>query len=122
MTASHELGRWGEAVAAGWLEARGWRIVARNFRYRHKELDLVARRGRTVAFIEVKTRRDRRFGHPAECVTRAKRRELERAATFWIARHGRPREEYRFDLVTVQPRRDGTAEIDYLENAWQLGT
>ena len=71
MGAGHELGRRGEALAAELLEAAGWRILARNFRYRRKEIDLIARRGAVVAFVEVKARAGPAFGHPLEAVTAA---------------------------------------------------
>lgn len=101
MAFTHERGQAGEALAAAFLEARGWTILARNFRFGHKEIDLVARRGRTVAFVEVKARAVGALGDPLLAITRAKRREIERVAEFWIARHGTRELEYRFDAVAV---------------------
>lgn len=91
----------GERVAARWLERRGWEIVARRFRSGHRDLDLVARLGTLVAFVEVKARRGLGFGDPIEAVRWRKQRELVRSANVWIDRHGRAGDAYRFDVVGV---------------------
>src|SRR5690606_9011733 len=93
------LGAEGERRAAAYLEARGWRILARNVRVDRVELDLVARRGRTVAFVEVKTRRTRGAGAPEEAVDARKRARLARGAAAWLAAHGRPGLLARLDVI-----------------------
>ena len=80
MPRSHELGRWGENVAAQWLADQGWKIVARNWRHGPLELDLVAWQGEVLVFIEVKTARYTGHGAPDVRVTPAKQRALARAA------------------------------------------
>ena len=95
------LGALGERVAARWLERAGWEVVARRFRSGHRDLDLVARRGNTVAFVEVKARRRLPLGDPVEAVGWRKRRQLARSAWVWIDRHGRAGEVYRFDVIGV---------------------
>ena len=65
-------GRSGEELAARFLEARGWTILERNLRSGRREVDLVARKDSVVAFVEVKCRRGRRFGHPLDAITAAK--------------------------------------------------
>jgi len=91
----------GERVAARWLARRGWEIVACRFRSGHRDLDLVARRGALVAFVEVKARRGLGFGDPIEAVRWRKQRELVRSANVWIDRFGRPGDAYRFDVIGV---------------------
>ena len=91
----------GERVAARWLARRGWEIVACRFRSGHRDLDLVARRGALVAFVEVKARRGLAFGDPVEAVRWRKQRELVRSANVWIDRFGRPGDAYRFDVIGV---------------------
>jgi putative endonuclease len=115
------LGRWGEAWAARHLERRGFRILHRNFRFHRNEIDLIARRGRLVVFVEVKSRTGAGYGHPLEAVTAAKRREIGRVAQAWIQRHGRPGDEYRFDAVAVWRRRQGPPSVEHVEGAWRWG-
>jgi putative endonuclease len=119
MARPHEFGRDAEQRAAELLELGGWTILHRNWRWGHREIDLIARRAELVAFVEVKARRDARYGHPLEAVTWAKRRGLEAAARAWIARYGRARDAYRFDVVWVL----GAASpytVHHEEDAWQL--
>lgn len=119
MATSHELGRRGEALAAGWLRHRGWRVLERNFRFGHKEIDLIVRRGRLVAFVEVKTRSGRGFGHPLDAVTLRKRREIEAVARCWATRHGRPDDIYRFDAIAVLWPEHGPATLEHVPDAWR---
>ena len=118
MARSHELGKRGEALAAALLAARGWTILERNWRFGHKEIDLIAEREGTVAFIEVKARSGRAFGHPLDAVTVRKRRELEIAARVWIARNGRCGQSYRFDAVWVL-REGAELSVRHVEDAWR---
>src|SRR2546426_5011833 len=76
----HKRGLAGEQQAIQYLLSRGWHIVAHRFRVGHTEIDLIVRQGSLVAFIEVKARRGDAFGSPLEAGTRAKRRELVKAA------------------------------------------
>jgi putative endonuclease len=119
MAEAHRFGRRGEALAASYLRSRGWEIVARNWRFHHKEIDLVARQGDVVAFVEVKSRAASGLGSPLASITAAKRRELERAAKGWIALRGRDGESYRFDAVVVVRGRGGT-RLEHVEAAWSL--
>jgi putative endonuclease len=119
MGSSHDLGRNGEELAALALAADGWRVLHRNYRLGHKEIDLIARRGRVIAFVEVKTRAGSAFGHPLEAVTSAKRREIETVARAWVAGHGRPGLSYRFDAVAVTWR-GARPTIEHIENAWRM--
>lgn len=106
-------------MAASHLRRCGWCVVERNWRFHRKEIDLVARRGAVVAFVEVKTRRAGSLGHPLETITAAKRRDLSIAARGWIALRGRAGESYRFDAVSVVQDGSGT-RVEHVEDAWQL--
>ncbi len=83
-TARRVLGAQGEDAAARWYEARGYRVLARNWRCREGELDLVLGRGGEVVFCEVKTRSSVAFGTPAEAVTWSKQRRLRTLAARWL--------------------------------------
>lgn len=117
----HRRGLEGEEAARRYLEAAGWRVLAHRFRLGRWEVDLVARKGLLVAFVEVKTRWSRAFGSPLEAVTWAKRREIARVARGWIDRHGRPDYAYRFDLIGVTLSRSGRTRIEHIEDAFRAG-
>lgn len=117
--ARQELGALGERVAERWMVRAGWTVVARRFRSGHRDIDLVARRGGVVAFVEVKARRGVTLGDPVEAVRWRKQRQLARSAWVWIDRHGRPGEVYRFDVVGVliEGRR---VRVRHLEDAFAV--
>ncbi|HYD08775.1 MAG TPA: YraN family protein [Acidimicrobiales bacterium] len=102
-------GESGEALAAAWYEAAGYEVVARNWRCREGELDLVVRRGRTIVFCEVKARRTTRFGTPGESITHEKKQRIRHLAARWLreASGARPG-EIRFDVAAVL---DGRVEV-----------
>lgn len=112
----HRSGLAAEQAAIRYLASRGWHVVAHRFRAGRVEIDIVARRGALVAFVEVKARRGAGFGTPFEAVTGAKRRELVRAARVWIDRHGHPSDVYRFDCIGIQDGR-----LEHLEDAFRPG-
>jgi putative endonuclease len=95
------LGARGERLATAWYEREGYTVVARNWRCDIGEIDLVVRRGCTVAIVEVKTRVTTRFGVPAEAVGFAKQRKLRRLAAAWLAASGQHYDEVRFDVVAI---------------------
>lgn len=97
------LGSAGEATAERWLRRAGMVIVARGFRARCGEIDLVARDGPVVVFVEVKTRTHEAFGRPAEAVTAQKRGRMTRVASLFLARSGWGDRACRFDVVEVVP-------------------
>lgn len=115
----HRRGLAGEQRAMRFLQQAGWRIVAHRFRMGRLEIDLVARKGRLVAFVEVKTRWNWRFGSPLEAVTWEKQREIARVAQAWVDRHGRPDDVYRFDVigVTLSGRTPG---VQHVEDAFRV--
>ena len=112
------LGEIGEAVAARWAQRHGWRVLARRFRVGHRDIDLILRRDRTVAFVEVKTRSATWFGGPISAVGRTKRRHLSLAAIAWMDRYGEPGLEYRFDVIGVLMI-EGQARVAHVENAFE---
>jgi len=96
------LGRAGEDAAARYLEHRGYRILDRNVRADGVELDLVVRRGPTLAIVEVKTRRSLRAGRPEEAVDARKQARLVRGARAWSRAHETRTRRIRFDVVACE--------------------
>ena len=114
-------GRLGEEAAARFLEQRGWRILTRNFRTRFGEIDIVARDGATLVFVEVKTRSSARFGAPAEAVDTTKRRRLSKTALHYMMREHLIGVPARFDVASVFLDGQGqVARIEILENAFDF--
>ena len=105
----------GGGAAAAWYESRGYEVLARNWRCREGELDLVLRgSGRLVVFCEVKTRSSDAFGAPVEAVTRAKQLRVRRLAARWLAEQGPARGgPVRFDVASVL-----AGEVEVVEGAF----
>jgi putative endonuclease len=100
-TNKQQLGRWGESVAAHHLEAKGYRIIERNWRCATGEVDLIAKAGQELVFVEVKTRRGRAMGTPEEGLTLRKSRKLLALAQQYLA-DGDLDVDWRVDLVAVE--------------------
>jgi putative endonuclease len=115
--ARQSLGRIGEDLACRELQRRGYAILARRYRRRGGELDIVARDGRTVVFVEVKAREGRAFGEAAEAVTRVKRRRIAQLALDYLARHGYAECACRFDVVSIHLGAD-EPQIEVYQNAF----
>lgn len=116
------LGRRGENAAVRLLLNLGYDILCRNCRWRNSEIDIVARDGLTLCFVEVKTRRRKNQEElwPAEAIDRAKRRTLNRAARKYWRDLGRPRIACRFDVIEVIVRRGRIDTIRHLPAAFAL--
>jgi putative endonuclease len=95
------LGRIGEDLACEELERRGYEILARRYRRRGGELDIIARDGQTLVFVEVKARKGRAFGEAAEAVTMIKRRRMVRTALDYMLRRQLAECPCRFDVVSI---------------------
>lgn len=114
------LGRRGEDAAARFLQRRGYKILARGRRLASGELDLVALDGRTIVFVEVKTRTSADAGHPADAVDAVKQRKLTRLAVTFMKRHGLLEFPARFDVVAITwPDGRGRPTIEHFKNAFE---
>lgn len=98
----HELGKQGEDLACAELQRRGYAILARGYRTRFGEIDIVARHGETTVFVEVKARAGGDFGGAAAAVTPWKQRRVTYMAVDYLARHRLHDTPCRFDVVTVE--------------------
>ena len=103
----------GEADARAYLEAKGAKVLEMNFRRPTGEIDIVARQGRTLLFVEVKRRSSLRYGRPAEAVDRAKRAHILRTAALYMQEKGLMDAPARFDVIEILP-----GEIRHIEGAF----
>jgi putative endonuclease len=107
------LGAHGEALTARWYEARGYRVIERNWRCREGEIDLIVALANTVVFCEVKTRRSADYGLPAEAVDRRKQQKIRLTAAAWLRETGTRPTSMRFDVASVVQR-----EVSVIEAAF----
>jgi putative endonuclease len=113
-TSRAAAGAQAEALAAAFLGARGLVIVARNYRTRRGEIDLIARDGRMLVFVEVRKRTSAAFGGAAASITAAKRQRLLKAARHYISRQ-RALPQCRFDALLIEGK---PPRIEWLRNAF----
>jgi putative endonuclease len=113
------FGKTGEDVACRELKRRGYVILARRYRRRRGELDIVARDGPTLVFVEVKARESRDFGDAAESVTRLKQRTMVQLAIEYMARHRLGNEPCRFDVVSIHLEA-GRPVVELYQNAFDI--
>jgi putative endonuclease len=116
-----EVGNKGEKLAAKFLKRKGYRIIQRNYKCKLGEIDIVAGDGGTLVFVEVKTRRTQEFGPPEYAITAAKKKQMSKAALFYIKEKRLARQSCRFDVIgiTFSPE-SGKPEIRHTENAFDL--
>lgn len=113
-----DVGAAGEDAVARWYDELGYHVLARNWRVRAGEIDLIARIGTTLVFCEVKTRRGDAFGTPAEAVTFRKQSRLRRLAVQWLGENDERADTLRFDVASVKPDGRGSWVVDVLEAAF----
>ena len=110
-----QMGRWGEEMAAAYLREKGYVILERNWRSEHRDIDIVARVGECVVFVEVKTRRNRTFNEPQDAVNYRKQCHLMKSINHYLKQH-RLDLEPRFDIITIVGTMDSHPEILHLED------
>lgn len=114
------LGNAGEREAARFLRRLGYRVIARRYRTPLGELDLVARDGKCIVFVEVKTRRSSEAGQPFEAVDRRKQQQLTKLALAFLKRRGWLEQPARFDVISiVWPEAANAPEITHYRNAFE---
>ena len=117
MSRRHNLGRWGEDLAAESLQGKGYEIVARNLRNEYGEIGLLARQGDALGFVEVKTRSSRKYGYPEEAVDTAKFEHIMTAAETYLQQRSDPAVDWRVDVIAVRKLKSGQPlEIVHFEN------
>ncbi len=110
------VGRWGEEIAAEYLAANGYTVLARNVHGAHGEIDIVASKDGLLVFVEVKTRSSHTFAYPEDSVTRRKQAYLLNAAEEYLQAHPESGESWQFDVIAVEGRPGGNAQIEHFQN------
>ncbi|MGP1569527.1 MAG: YraN family protein, partial [Eubacteriales bacterium] len=109
------LGKKGEEIACKYLESKNYRVLERNYRLSFGEIDLIATHGKTVVFVEVKTRMNMNYGLPGESITANKIHSIEKVANFYISQKGFRDWDFRIDAVEILIIK-GKPYIRHLEN------
>ncbi|MBN1347278.1 MAG: YraN family protein [Phycisphaerae bacterium] len=114
-----QIGRKGEKLARRHLKRQGYRILAKNYRCPAGEIDVIALDGRTIAFVEVKTRQGQAQADPEDTVTASKRRKLYQVARYWLAQRRADNYGCRFDVVAVTLQDEGKPLIRHTPGAFE---
>ncbi len=113
------IGNYGERVAADWLRSRRCKVLARNFKGpRRGEVDIVARDGKLLLFVEVKTRRKGTRIRPLDAVDKAKQALIERGANAWLKRLGTRNLPWRFDVIEVYFEDGEKPRVNHVRDAF----
>ena len=110
-------GKVGEIIAAKHLQSKGYKIIAKNYKNELGEIDLIAKHGDYLVFVEVKTRLSKAFGSPLEAVNLHKQNKIRQVATFYLKQHKLLDTNCRFDVVSIVGQIDDY-EITHIENAF----
>ncbi len=113
------LGKGGEDAAASFLKENGYKILARNYKTRLGEIDIIAKDKDTFCFIEVKTRQSEKFGLPQEAVSVFKQRQISKAAICYLKENKLMEKKSRFDVVSIMDL-EGVSRLDLIRNAFEL--
>ena len=114
------LGKEGEIFASKFLKKKGYKIKETNYRSPLGEVDIIAMDGKTLVFIEVKTRRNMAFGHPAEAVNKRKQLQIAKTAQHYLSSKKLTNHEARIDVVSVLAKEGCEMEAEVISNAFEL--
>lgn len=117
---NNQTGNIGEQLAIKYLQNKKVSIVARNYRKKFGEVDIIAQQNNELIFVEVKTRTSNFYGSPAEAVTIQKQRQIIRVAQSYLAKHDLFDTNIRFDVISILLSANGQHDIQHIENAFQL--
>lgn len=117
MADHNDFGKAAEKLAVDFLEKDGYKILTKNFRFRHAELDIIAEKNNIIVVIEVKARSANAMILPQEAVTKSKIKLIILATDHYLATYN-PHKEVRFDIISVQPDESGKFVIEHLPDAF----
>jgi len=112
-------GKTGEIQAAKFLKQNGYKILERNYRKTYGEIDIIAKHGENIAFVEVKTRKSDSYGTPSEFVTLSKQKKIIKTAYTYIQEHDLDA-EFTFDIIEVYLEGKKTKGINHIKNAFYI--
>jgi len=116
---SQKFGERGENLAVWYLKQNGYKIIEQNYRSRMGEIDIIAKDGKTIVFVEVKSRRSIRYGSPKWAVTPKKQRKISMVALHYLKATQQTDTKARFDVVAITSNQD-EPQIEIVENAFEL--
>ncbi|MCR5820974.1 MAG: YraN family protein [Bacteroidaceae bacterium] len=119
MARHNEFGKWGEDVAARYLQDNGFEIMARNWRYEHLEIDIIAQKESTLYFVEVKTRHGEVW-NAEDAITDKKRGLMQRALIAWKLQHPSRMPVCMSAIAVVKTDEDTPPEVRWHDNVWEL--
>ena len=115
MAAHNELGKWGEDLAADYLQRKGYTIIERDWKSGKRDLDIIAQDGNVIVFVEVKTRRNRLYGEPEESVDYHKLQNLQQAISHYV-KFKHIHQEIRFDIISIVGTVGTDPDIQHIQN------
>jgi putative endonuclease len=113
-----EFGEKGEQIAAEFLQEQGYRLIARRYRTKIGEIDIIVERDGMIVFVEVKTRRNTLFGTPAEAVNRRKQDKIIHTALYYLNYTRNNNRPFRFDILEVKISAEGMTVCNHIINAF----
>ena len=119
MAAHNELGKWGEDLAADYLQRKGYTIIERDWKSGKRDLDIIAQDGNVNVFVEVKTRRNRLYGEPEESVDYHKLQNLQQAISHYV-KFKHIRQEIRFDIISIVGTVGTDPDIQHIQDVTLL--
>ncbi len=111
-------GQTGEDIAAGYLKKNGYLVIERNYRQKGGEIDIIATKGDSLIFVEVKTRTSDTFGSPDEAVTKKKQQQIIKVAMLYLAQHDIADTQIRFDVIAISLSKTNNPVINHIEHAF----
>ena len=115
MATHNELGKWGEDLAADYLQRKGYTIIERDWKSGKRDLDIIAQDGNVIVFVEVKTRRNRLYGEPEESVDYHKLQNLQQAISHYV-KFKHIHQEIRFDIISIVGTVGTDPDIQHIQN------
>ena len=119
MATHNELGKWGEDLAADYLQRKGYTIIERDWKSGKRDLDIIAQDGNVIVFVEVKTRRNRLYGEPEESVDYHKLQNLQQAISHYV-KFKHIRQEIRFDIISIVGTVGTDPDIQHIQDVTLL--